>query len=54
MPDPPKPAAKCPECGVDLTGRDPKGHAYDHWPQNVKDEDLGAEARARRKQLLEM
>jgi len=52
-PTPPKKPV-CPECGVDLTGRDPKAHAYDHWPPGVRDDELGAEARARRKILLEM
>jgi len=43
---------KCPECGIDLEGRDVRGHANDHWPENIRDEDLGKEARERRKLLL--
>ncbi len=23
----------CPECGVDLYGRDPYAHALSHWPE---------------------
>lgn len=43
----------CPECGADLTGRDPVAHANDHWPLNIPDRDLGADAVKRRKELLE-
>jgi len=25
----------CPECGKDLTGRDPWAHALDHWPERI-------------------
>jgi len=45
---------KCPECGADLTNRDPKAHANDHWDPDIADKDLGKEARERKKILMEM
>jgi len=44
---------KCPECGKDLEGIDVRAHANDHWPENIRDTELGTDAAARRKLLLE-
>jgi len=44
----------CPECGIDLTGLDPKAHALDHWPEDIMDVPGYEEARKRQKILLEM
>ena len=54
MPEPESKKRECPECGVDMTGRDPIGHANDHWDPRVRDEELGAEAARRRKILRGM
>jgi len=54
MPEKETPKKVCPECGVDMTGRDPKAHANDHWDPNIADKDLGKEATKRKKILLEM
>jgi len=43
---------KCPECGVDLTGQDPVGHANYHWDPKIADKDMGADALKRKKALL--
>lgn len=26
---------RCPECGADLTNRNPWAHALDHWPEQI-------------------
>jgi len=55
VPDPEPESVKCcPECGCDMTGRDPKGHALDHWPADIPVRDDTAEARRRQKILMEM
>lgn len=45
---------KCPECGIDLKGRDPRGHALDHWPAQIPPDPKHAEAIKRQKILLDM
>ena len=50
----PQPLTHCPECGIPLEGRDPRGHALRHWPDSVgesKDPNT-AMARYRRALLL--
>ena len=49
-----EPADLCPECGADLTDRNPRAHANAHWPETVQNKDLGPEALRRRKALLKM
>ena len=42
----------CPECGCDLSTKDPHGHALYHYPQTIDDDPHYEEAR-RRKALIE-
>jgi len=44
----------CPECGIDLTGLDPKAHALDHWPENIPPIPAYEEARRRQKILFDL
>jgi len=54
MPEPETIEKRCPECGVDLTDRDPVAHALDHWPRDIPDREDTREARRRQKILMEM
>jgi len=52
----PEPEEKktCPECGEDLEGLDPVGHALSHWPESIPDRPEYKEARRRQKILMDM
>jgi len=56
MPETPKPTTPetCPECGVDLTDRDPWAHALDHWPEKIESPKSYPEAVKRQDQLREL
>jgi len=56
VPDEPPPAEPdvCPECGADLTDRDPYAHALSHWPEKIPDYPETKLARTRQKQLLDL
>jgi len=56
MPEP-KPSETpetCPECGVDLTNRDPWAHALDHWPEKISNPESFPEAVKRQKYLRDL
>lgn len=44
---------RCPECGADLTGRDPREHALSHWQEHIPIRPDTEEARKRQKLLLD-
>ena len=46
--------SKCPECGVDLAGLDPKAHAISHWGEQVPDPQKYPEAAKRYGYLLKL
>jgi len=56
MPETPKPTTPetCPECGVDLTDRDPWAHALDHWPEKIPPSEDTERARERQKILRDL
>jgi len=43
----------CPECGLDLTDRDPWGHALSHWSAILTEQNSSYEARKRQKKLID-
>lgn len=45
-------AGRCPECDVELEGRDLRAHSIQHFGEQLIEERLGAEAKARQAALL--
>jgi hypothetical protein len=50
-PTTPSDESKCPECGADLSTRDPEGHAVGHWGERTLDPARGKDAADRQRQL---
>lgn len=44
----------CPECGQDLSDRDPEGHSVGHYGERAVDPTRGKDTAARQRQLLDM
>jgi len=44
----------CPECGCDLSTKDPAKHALSHWPVPLNEQNSGPLARQRFAALMKM
>lgn len=44
---------RCPECGIDLTGQDPRLHSTTHWPTRWDPNNPPSAEAVRRKKALE-
>jgi hypothetical protein len=47
-------ADTCPECGQDLSDRDPEGHAVGHWGETTVDPARGKDAAERQRKLRDL